>query len=122
MNEWCFRPRFCTVLAILGRRQPGRMRCMYSMSQYTILYHARLYHFIPYHAKPHHMIPYHSRPYHIIMYHARQYYVYCTIPGNTISHYDYNIQCHTIRTYHTVLFHNILEFKILDYTTLHYST
>ena len=25
-NEWCFRPRFCTVKAILGRRQPGRMR------------------------------------------------------------------------------------------------
>ena len=26
MNEWCFRPRFCTVQAILGRRHPGWMR------------------------------------------------------------------------------------------------
>ena len=26
MNEWCFRPRFCTVNSILGWRQPGRMR------------------------------------------------------------------------------------------------
>ena len=26
MNEWWFRPRFCNVKAILGRRQPGRMR------------------------------------------------------------------------------------------------
>ena len=26
MNDWCFRPRFCTVKAILGRRQPGRRR------------------------------------------------------------------------------------------------
>ena len=25
MNEWCFRPRFCTE-AKLGQRQPGRMR------------------------------------------------------------------------------------------------
>ena len=24
MNDWCFRQRFCTVKAILGRRQPGR--------------------------------------------------------------------------------------------------
>ena len=26
MNEWCFRSRFCTVKAILGWRQHGRMR------------------------------------------------------------------------------------------------
>ena len=26
MNDWCFRPRFCTVKALLDRRQPGRMR------------------------------------------------------------------------------------------------
>ena len=25
-NDWCFRPRFCTVKAILGQRQPGRIR------------------------------------------------------------------------------------------------
>ena len=25
MRDWCFRPRFCSVKAILGRR-PGRMR------------------------------------------------------------------------------------------------
>ena len=23
MNDWCFRPRFCTSKALLGRRQPG---------------------------------------------------------------------------------------------------
>ena len=26
MNEWCFRPRFCTMKAILGWGQPGLMR------------------------------------------------------------------------------------------------
>ena len=26
MNEWCFRPRFCTVKTIPGRRQPGQMK------------------------------------------------------------------------------------------------
>ena len=26
LNEWCFRPPFCTVKAILGRRQPARTR------------------------------------------------------------------------------------------------
>ena len=26
MNEWCFRPQFCTVKAILGRGQPVLMR------------------------------------------------------------------------------------------------
>ena len=26
MNEWCFRARFCIVKAMLGQRQPGRMR------------------------------------------------------------------------------------------------
>ena len=25
-NKWCFRPRFCTVKFILGRRQPGWMK------------------------------------------------------------------------------------------------
>ena len=29
MNEWCFRPRFCTVL---GRRQPERMRWIFVMN------------------------------------------------------------------------------------------
>ena len=24
MNEWCFRPRFCTAEAVLGWRQPGQ--------------------------------------------------------------------------------------------------
>ena len=28
MNDWWFTPRFCSVAAILGRRQPGRMRWM----------------------------------------------------------------------------------------------
>ena len=28
MNEWCLRLRFCTVKAIMGRRQTGRMRWM----------------------------------------------------------------------------------------------
>ena len=28
MNEWCFRPRFCTVMAILGRGQPGYITCL----------------------------------------------------------------------------------------------
>ena len=28
MNDWCFRPRFCTVKAILCRRQPGQMTCI----------------------------------------------------------------------------------------------
>ena len=26
LNEWCFKPRFCTCKAILGRGQPGVMR------------------------------------------------------------------------------------------------
>ena len=28
MTDWCFRPRFCTVKAILARRQHGRMRIL----------------------------------------------------------------------------------------------
>ena len=30
--DWCFRPRFCTCKAILGRAQPGRMRWILSWS------------------------------------------------------------------------------------------
>ena len=37
MNEWCFKPLFCTVKAILGRRQPGRMRFIWRTGTKPIL-------------------------------------------------------------------------------------
>ena len=41
INDWCFRPRFCTVEAILGLRQPGRMRwsllCIMPLAQHRSL-------------------------------------------------------------------------------------
>ena len=30
MNEWCFRPHFCTAKVILGQWQPGPMRCIFA--------------------------------------------------------------------------------------------
>ena len=43
MNDWCFRPRFCTVKAILGRRQPGWIIWNEDTCMVRYLWHKAIY-------------------------------------------------------------------------------